>query len=111
MRERLLARKSELLGRALRADADLRRELEPLSPDFSEQVVQRENDEVLERLSDAAHAEVTRIGRALARIDSGHYLQCSRCAGPIEPARIEVVPETDHCSACARSADTARHRS
>ena len=47
IRKRLLARRDELAHRASTTGADLRREHEPLSPDFSEQAVQRENDDVL----------------------------------------------------------------
>ncbi len=102
IRQRLIARRDELVQRAARTGADLRREHEPLSADFDEQVVQRENDDVLRGLNEAARAELAQVNRALARIDAGSYLTCSSCGGPIQPERLEIVPVTELCAACAR---------
>ena len=100
-RKRLLARREELARRAAEAGADLRRENEPLSADFSEQAVQRENDDVLRGLGDAARGELASINRALARIDSSDYLTCAVCGAEINPRRLEAVPYTDRCTRCA----------
>jgi DnaK suppressor protein len=104
IRTRLIARRDELATRASLAAADLRRENEPLSADFSEQAVQRENDEVLQGISDAARSELAGIDRALRRIDSGDYFKCSRCGAAIEASRLDAVPHTDRCASCAREA-------
>ncbi|MCU0759069.1 MAG: TraR/DksA C4-type zinc finger protein [Steroidobacteraceae bacterium] len=101
VRKRLLARREELARRASDTGADLRRENEPLSADFSEQVVQRENDDVLRGLGDAARGELVSINRALARIDAGEYLRCAACGAPIDPRRLDAVPYTDRCASCA----------
>jgi DnaK suppressor protein len=100
-RKRLLARREELAMRASATGADLRREHEPLSADFSEQAVQRENDDVLRGLGDAARGELASINRALARIDAGEYLTCAICGAAIDPRRLEAVPYTDRCATCA----------
>ena len=42
------------------------------------------------------------IGLALERIDKGTYGQCEECGGPIPKARLQAVPYTRHCVACAR---------
>lgn len=102
IRKRLLSRREELAQRAADAGADLRRENEPLSADFSEQAVQRENDDVLRGLGDAARGELASINRALARIASGDYLSCSACGADIDTRRLEAVPYADRCAACAR---------
>lgn len=104
IRTRLIARRDELATRAALAAADLRRENEPLSADFSEQAVQRENDEVLQGIGDAARSELAGIDRALRRIESGDYFKCARCGGAIEASRLEAVPHTDRCASCAREA-------
>lgn len=101
IRKRLLARRDELAQRAADAGADLRREHEPLSADFSEQAVQRENDDVLRGLGDAARDELAGVNRALARIASGDYLSCAACGAAIDPRRLAAVPYTDRCASCA----------
>lgn len=104
IRKRLLARRDELAQRAARTGADLRREDEPLSADFDEQVVQRENDDVLRGLNEAARAELAQLNHALARIESGSYLVCAACGDDIQAARLEAVPCTELCARCARQA-------
>jgi len=102
VRKRLLSRRDELAQRAADARADLRREHEPLSADFSEQAVQRENDDVLRGLGDAARGELAGINRALARIAAGTYLSCSVCGADIDARRLEAVPYADRCARCAQ---------
>jgi RNA polymerase-binding protein DksA len=101
-RTRLVARRRELAARAAHVAADLRREHEPLSPDFSEQAVQRENDEVLQGIGDAARDELRLIDRALKRLERGEYFECARCGGTIGEGRLEAIPYADLCADCAR---------
>jgi len=35
---------------------------------------------------------------ALARLDQGQYSVCTVCGNPIEPERLELLPETVHCA-------------
>jgi DnaK suppressor protein len=108
IRRRLIDRRAELATRAAGAESDLRREAEPLSPDFSEQATQRENDDVLKGISDAARGELSRVNRALSRLESGQYTVCAACGGEIEQGRLEAVPYTDLCAACARADQPGR---
>jgi RNA polymerase-binding transcription factor DksA len=101
VRARLLRRREELQGRASRANADLRHETDPLSADFAEQVTQRESDEVLTAISATARGELEQIRSALRRLAEGQYTAGAVCGGPIEPGRLEAVPYTDRCRACA----------
>src|SRR5260370_20303029 len=42
------------------------------------------------------------ITEALARIRNGTYGRCEECQGVIRKARLQAVPYTRHCVACAR---------
>ena len=97
---RLDARRRELTDRMSRLDHDARRATEPLSPDFAEQAVQRENDDVIDRLRENTAAELRQIALVLARVADGTYVLCVRCAQRIEPARLEAMPASSHCIAC-----------
>jgi RNA polymerase-binding transcription factor len=44
--------------------------------------------------------EATRIDAALIRITEGRYGVCCACHGPIEPHRLEAVPEAAFCAEC-----------
>ena len=52
------------------------------SPDFAEQAVQRQNDEVLEGLLAEAEAGMRQVGLARLRLAEGRYGYCERCGGP-----------------------------
>lgn len=68
--------------------------------------------EVFERSKDAAvrdslRLRLSEIDEALERLQDGTYGICERCAKPIEPERLSIIPETKLCSACARSDEPA----
>lgn len=71
------------------------------SPDFTEQAAQRQNDEVLEALLAEAEEGRHAVGLAKLRLAEGTYGQCLKCAAPIEPARLQVLPTAVYCLACA----------
>lgn len=71
------------------------------SPDFAEQALQRQNDEVLEALLAEAQAGLRQVGLAKLRLADGSYGYCQRCGEPIEPARLAVLPAAEFCLGCA----------
>jgi len=44
--------------------------------------------------------ELEAIEEALHRLENGSYGECEACGQPIEPRRLEVMPETPFCRAC-----------
>ena len=94
----LETRLNELAARVEHVEEELRA---PVSASYSEQATEREGDEVLEDLEQAALAEIAAIRAALARIADGTYGQCVSCGGEIAPARLESVPHAALCIACA----------
>lgn len=103
VRERLLRRREELLGRAERVSADMRREVEPLSPDSSEQAVQRGNDDVLASIGEAAATELRQLDAALERLAAKRYGLCESCGAPIEVRRLAAVPYALRCTRCVEN--------
>lgn len=95
----LIALKDDDTQRVNAIDKDIRHE--ELSSNWTEQATERENDEVLESLGNAAEQELIMIDSALKRIDSGDYFSCSICGEDIPPARLELLPFTTHCVNCA----------
>ena len=45
-------------------------------------------------------AELEAIEEALGRLESGTYGLCEDCGQPIEPRRLEIMPETPLCRNC-----------
>ena len=46
---------------------------------------------------------LARTERALAKLDEGTYGRCDGCGEPIMPARLEAMPDSVLCVACAAS--------
>lgn len=71
------------------------------NPDWDDNAVEHEEDEVLEDLGELDEKEVRAIHAALKRIEDGTYGVCVKCGADIEPARLDVLPQTPFCKACA----------
>jgi len=100
IRARLDARLSELNARQAHLVEALD---EPVSADFEEAAVEREDDEALGQQAVLVEREMASIRRALDRIDDGSYGECVRCGQPIAPARLDARPEAALCISCAEA--------
>jgi DnaK suppressor protein len=52
-------------------------------------------------LLDAARAQLRMIDEAFDRLDTGSYGTCVQCGKPIGSERLEALPSTTTCVACA----------
>lgn len=99
------ARKATLLERLAELDSrlhEIEAELDaPHSKDWEESAVEREDDEVLEKLGQSGQDEIQRIRAALRRIREKEYGFCARCGEEISPERLDVLPDTPLCRNCA----------
>lgn len=71
------------------------------SKDWDDLAVEREGDEVLERLGVSGQEEVARIRAALGRMDAGTYGTCVTCGDDISAERLDLIPWTPFCRRCA----------
>ena len=71
------------------------------NPDWEELAVEREGDEVLESLGINHQHEMAQIKAALARIAEGEFGYCVKCGTEIKAERLDLIPHTPFCSACA----------
>ncbi|MEZ5542164.1 MAG: TraR/DksA family transcriptional regulator [Pseudomonadota bacterium] len=100
-RQKLLALRDGYTRRIAALDGDLHHREQAVEKDFAEQATQRENDSVLAALDDEARVQVGLIDAALARIEGGSYGSCVRCGEEIAAGRLEAVPYSTLCIACA----------
>ncbi|MCZ6560912.1 MAG: TraR/DksA C4-type zinc finger protein [Gammaproteobacteria bacterium] len=101
VRDALVEQRAELLARLNKITSDVRHEDQAIESDFAELAVQRENDQVIDALGEAARQELTQINRALASIESGEYGLCTECGRQIRVERLEVLPYSTKCLHCA----------
>ncbi len=97
----LQARRLEMKSRLERTHKHIHEKEEPVSANFSEQIKQTENDQLVMALDAEAAAEIRQIDAALKRIDQGVYEQCASCGSQIADARLKAIPYTDCCIDCA----------
>lgn len=71
-------------------------------PKWDDQAVEREDDEVLEKLGVSGQQEIRQIRAALERMRDGTYGTCTRCGEKISEDRLETLPATPFCRKCAR---------
>jgi RNA polymerase-binding transcription factor DksA len=91
-------RLSKLTTRVSKIESDLRK---PGSRDWQDRAAEKQNEEVLEQLGATERAEIDDIRAALVRIREGTYTHCVRCGASITPRRLEALPYTSSCIACA----------
>ena len=99
IRHQLKMRQDELLNRLTKVGDDVRH-VTGLEPDFEEQAVQRENDDVLGTLDDSIRKELSQIERAIRRIDSSNYETCEKCHRRIPADRRNALPYATRCTTC-----------
>ena len=111
IREQLDARRRTLLTRyraALeRADEELATPAHQLVDVASEQW----DAQVLSVMSDTDSRTLENVVGAIRRLDDGRYGICAMCSGPIEAARLRVLPEAAECVDCVRFAEETPPRS
>jgi DnaK suppressor protein len=95
---RLIKRREQLLT-TLRHLDDEQSEVER-NTDWVDEAAFDSRVALLDGLRHDYHAEMTRIDRALERIDNHQYGTCTACHDPIDPKRLELIPEAEHCAAC-----------
>ena len=75
---------------------------DPVSKDWEDQAVEREDFEVLEDLGKSGMKEMEMIRAALGRIDDGSYGECAKCGDDISYERLRAVPTAVFCRTCAQ---------
>tara|TARA_B110000091_G_C13427717_1_gene314757 strand:- start:164 stop:478 length:315 start_codon:yes stop_codon:yes gene_type:complete len=96
---RLQEKKVELINRIDAIEHDFKK---GRSADFTEQISESENDEVLNEISLEAQTELCQVSAALIRIENGEYGHCIECTEKIAVERLKVLPYTNTCINCAQ---------
>ena len=100
IKNELLRKKDELEIRLSNTHKHITHADGPPNPDFAEQAVERQNDEVIYGLNESAKAELIQIKQALERIASGEYGICQECGRQIPMERLKAIPYTSYCVEC-----------
>jgi RNA polymerase-binding transcription factor DksA len=97
-KRQLEARLGDLRARLATIEAELDSHQ---AKDWEELATEREGDEVLEGMGLSGQQEIRQIEAALERIGAGEYGYCAKCGAEIGEERLDVLPYTPFCRACA----------
>ena len=103
-RQTLTRGRDELARKLQRIRRDAVHGAQPLAADSADRAQERENDEVLSGLQAPVEALLAQYERALGKLAAGQYGTCETCGEPIEPRRLQALPQATRCAACARTA-------
>ncbi len=92
--------RAELLAR--RAEHSVRIRMVQDSATASHEPVLPDAESGFEQFAiDGSREAVIDIDAAIARLDNGTYGSCETCRRPIAPERLEALPQSPFCIACA----------
>ena len=100
IKQDLITKRHELEQRLSRTQKHIKHKDGPPDPDFAEQAVERQNEDVVYGLDEAARVELKQIKDALDRIENGEFGICMECGGNIPSERLEAIPFTPYCVPC-----------
>lgn len=60
-----------------------------------------QNQHLTRNLQERERVRYTALVKALERMEEGTYGRCTRCGEAIQPGRLIIYPETEHCSVCS----------
>jgi len=109
--EKLDEVKERLLGRKRRLWLEVKEQLKSSIGDgYQEMLATARDEEDQAAVSLLAETNLSLLGpkrqeleaieEALNRLENGSYGLCESCGHPIEPRRLEIMPETPLCRAC-----------
>ena len=109
LRQRLLARRSTIIGRVARTQ-DVPDEFEERPAEAEEEAQDLNQARLVAQLGDRGRAELDAIDVAIERMERGEYGTCETCEEPIDVARLEVLPTARFCTTCAEAAERDARR-
>ncbi|MFC2010800.1 TraR/DksA family transcriptional regulator [Chloroflexota bacterium] len=112
LRSRLESEQKRILGEVEQLQADLppievRREGSPFGKREEEATESFELEKRL-ALEKQIRDQLAEVERALNKFETGTYGSCDNCGEPIDPARLEVLPQASLCMNCKAKNEKAR---
>ncbi len=106
LKTRLLARRQELLGLIAEGEAEAHPvELDQARVGRLSRLDAMQGQAMSLETERRRKAELSKVNRALARMQAGEYGYCLTCGEPIAPKRLDFEPAATQCVACASKAE------
>lgn len=102
-RRRLKERRHQLISRYQGTIELVNEELESREIEMVENAQEQWDSRFLTMMSDTDARALDAVVAALVRLDEGRYGTCVECGEPIDPARLDAIPEAALCVRCAEA--------
>jgi DnaK suppressor protein len=100
--ETLIEQRKDILKEIEHLRVALSAEVDPTEEEADPEIVEREKTLVVLR---ALERKLDEIDFALRAAEEGTYGICEVCGQPIDPARLQIVPEATMCVSCKAAAE------
>jgi DnaK suppressor protein len=104
-KQRLVARRDELLRLVTNSQRDGREADEEATQDIADKAANSYTKEFLFHQSDENRRTLQMIQEALGRLKDGTYGHCVSCQGEVQTKRLDAVPWARHCFECQEKQD------
>lgn len=104
--QELLRQRAVLVGEVADTEADLHTLAEDREIELEERAQEEREARLLIQFDDREKQEIAEIDAALRRIAEDTYGTCQGCREAITEARLQALPATRFCVACAQAQET-----
>ncbi len=104
--QELLRQRAVLVGEVADTEADLHSLAEDREIELEERAQEEREARLLIQFDDREKNEIVEIDAALRRLAEGTYGTCEGCGESIAEARLQALPATRFCVACAQAQET-----
>lgn len=101
--QELIRQRAVLVGEVADTEADLQALTEDRETEWEERAQEERAVQLLAQFDDREKHEIAEIDAALRRLAEDTYGTCEGCGEPIAEARLQALPATRFCMACART--------
>lgn len=101
IRKRLIEQRRAFFRQAATTEEDLLWLETDVEPEFQERGQQERAVQFLDRMDARLKKEIEAIDEAMVRLETGRYGLCEGCHKEITEARLQALPATTLCLACA----------
>lgn len=98
--EQLKSQKDQLEKRMRAIKDDKTKANGPLNPDFEEQAIDLQNNEVIDEIEEIDRKEIGLINKALEKIKNNRFGICEACGEEINQKRLIAMPFAENCIKC-----------
>lgn len=107
IRKRLIEQRRALFQQAATTEEDLLWLEKDVEPEFEERGQQERVVQFLDQMDTRLKKEIEAIDEAMIRLETGRYGLCEACHKAITEARLQALPATTFCLACAASKESS----